>query len=376
MKMRALRILLGVACGGLVGGVATGCGSQDQAGQETAPAEPGNGVYTVQIQSNTVQGLPTCNSALAGETAFVSSPPSLYSCIANNWFPIPCATLLSGAVAYASTTKTLWACTQGAWTQISIPQGPQGPAGPQGDAGAQGPQGSQGSPGATGAQGPQGPQGDAGATGATGPQGDAGAISLVVQTPIGPGAACEYGGTEIESGVDLNGDGQLESSEVTSISYVCNGAPGEAGAPGAQGTAGTPGSQVQVTAEPPGPNCAAGGERIEIGEVVDGGFQVQQTAYVCNGVSGGGAEAGAGACATGALQCDGQQPEVCGEDGGWESMGPSCTNQTCVAGACVGDCFPSETECTAGPADSAYYLLSTCVDGFYTPPTPVLACPF
>ncbi len=56
---------------------------------------------------------------------------------------------------------------------------------------------------------------------------------------------------------------------------MCNGSPGEAGAPG---------SQAQVTAEPPGSNCAAGGERIDLGVTVNGAFQVQKTAYVCNGV--------------------------------------------------------------------------------------------
>ena len=73
--MRVHRVSLGVVCGGLVGSIAVGCGSQ---GQESSPPAPVNGVYTVQIQSNTVQGLPTCNSALAGQTAFVSSPPALY----------------------------------------------------------------------------------------------------------------------------------------------------------------------------------------------------------------------------------------------------------------------------------------------------------
>jgi hypothetical protein len=40
-----------------------------------------------------------------------------------------------------------------------------------------------------------------------------------------------------------------------------------------------------VVAEPPGPNCPAGGEKIEIGIETDAGFEVQQTAYVCNGTN-------------------------------------------------------------------------------------------
>jgi cysteine-rich repeat protein len=71
--------------------------------------------------------------------------------------------------------------------------------------------------------------------------------------------------------LDENSDGVLEASEISSTSYVCNGAPG---------------SQVRVTPEPPGANCTAGGQRIDIGSLVDGGFQTQQVAYTCNGVSG------------------------------------------------------------------------------------------
>jgi hypothetical protein len=98
-------------------------------------------------------------------------------------------------------------------------------------------------------------------------------VSLVVQTALGAGSTCQYGGTEIQSGLDTNGDGLLGAGEVTSVTYLCNGAPG------------TPGSQVQVTNEPPGSNCPAGGERIDIGTVADGGFVAQQTAYVCNGAA-------------------------------------------------------------------------------------------
>src|ERR1017187_9488369 len=45
-----------------------------------------------------------------------------------------------------------------------------------------------------------------------------------------------------------------------------------------------PGPQLQITPEPPGANCSAGGERIDVGEAGDGGLTVQQTAYICNGL--------------------------------------------------------------------------------------------
>jgi hypothetical protein len=54
---------------------------------------------------------------------------------------------------------------------------------------------------------------------------------------------------------------------------------------------GTPGanSLVKVTAEPPGANCVAGGQRIDVGVDANGNgvldpSEVTQTAYVCNGV--------------------------------------------------------------------------------------------
>jgi hypothetical protein len=105
--------------------------------------------------------------------------------------------------------------------------------------------------------GPQGPEG---------PQGDAGATSLIAQTPIDPGATCPFGGVEIQSGVDTNGNGTLDSSEVESTSILCAG------------------SQVQVTQLQVGdPTCGEGGARIDVGAIVDGSFAIEQTAFVCSG---------------------------------------------------------------------------------------------
>jgi Collagen triple helix repeat (20 copies) len=279
-------------------------------------ATPTSDVYSVTVVASTVSGLPKCTSALYGTTAYVQSPVGLYSCQAGVWVPIPCLTIGAGAVAYASASQTLLACVSGQWTQVVFPQGPQGAPGPKGatgDAGPPGPKGANGATGAIGAMGTTGATGSTGATGATGstgatgatgsqgPKGDAGAVSLVVQVPVSQGAACAYGGTEIESGVDENGNDLLDTSEITSISYVCNGAPGPAGTPGQTGA---PGSQIQVTTEPPGANCAAGGERVDVGvdANADGVLEsdeVQQSAYVCNGMSSG-PEADAGAPDSGA----------------------------------------------------------------------------
>jgi len=68
-----------------------------------------------------------------------------------------------------------------------------------------------------GPAGPQGPQGPEGV-------GEAGLNSLVVIRPLGVGSPpCPAGGEEIDVGLDVNGDGVLEASEITQTANVCNG---------------------------------------------------------------------------------------------------------------------------------------------------------
>jgi len=79
----------------------------------------------------------------------------------------------------------------------------------------------------TGSNGPAGPAGTAGSVGATGATGANGHTTLTVTTQLPVGSvACPTGGVQISEGVDTNGDGSLESSEVTSRSDVCAGPPG------------------------------------------------------------------------------------------------------------------------------------------------------
>ncbi|MFN5207960.1 MAG: hypothetical protein ACK5D8_00585, partial [Bacteroidota bacterium] len=155
-------------------------------------------------------------------------------------------------------------------TGATGPQGPQGPQGNDGAQGAIGPQGPIGLTGATGATGPQGPiglTGPAGATGATGPQGPIGLTgpagatgatgpagangtngsngqnALVKTTNESAGANCATGGVKVEYGLDANGNGTLDASEINAslTKYVCNGAVGATGATGPQGPIGLTG---------------------------------------------------------------------------------------------------------------------------------------
>jgi hypothetical protein len=116
------------------------------------------------------------------------------------------------------------------------PTGAQGIQGVTGSAGATGSTGATGAIGATGSQGTTGPTGAAGANGTTGPTGSIGAQGITGSTgPIGlnalikttsepNGVNCANGGTKIETGVDNNSNGVLDSNEVniSQTQYLCN----------------------------------------------------------------------------------------------------------------------------------------------------------
>src|SRR6185503_8868597 len=87
----------------------------------------------------------------------------------------------------------------------------------------------------------------------TGDPGRPGPGALVAISAEPAGANCPFGGTKIEVGIDTDGDGALDPSEVTATgtSFVCNGA-GKS-------------SLVRTSEEPAGANCPFGGTRIETG---------------------------------------------------------------------------------------------------------------
>ena len=168
-------------------------------------------------------------------------------------------------------------------------------------------------------------------SGDPGDPGDPGLNALVLVTAEPAGANCQFGGQKVETGLDANRDGALDTDEVESTSYVCDGPPGPDGlsylvrtstavgnACEAQGLviqsgldtdrngtlddgevtsetivcAGVEGFDVlvDIAVEAPGVNCSAGGQRLRRGVDRNRSGQldpaeVEDTTYICNPVA-------------------------------------------------------------------------------------------
>jgi hypothetical protein len=101
-------------------------------------------------------------------------------------------------------------------------------------------------------------------------------LTSVITEPAGDN--CENGGVKINTGVDLNGDGTLDTDEITATAYVCNGIDGNSGL-------------IKTTNEAAGINCENGGIKIDSGIDTDGNgtlddTEITATAYVCQGIDG------------------------------------------------------------------------------------------
>jgi len=88
------------------------------------------------------------------------------------------------------------------------------------------------------------------------------------------GANCRDGGSRIDIGLDQDGDGALDPSEITSTSYVCS----------EHGT----NALVATTPEAPGANCPFGGTKLETGLDANGSgtldaseIDADATSFVC-----------------------------------------------------------------------------------------------
>lgn len=102
--------------------------------------------------------------------------------------------------------------------------------------------------------------------------------SLVDIVDEAAGANCAAGGVKINSGLDIDNSGTLDQNEVTSSKYVCNGSDGQT-------------SLLAISDEPSGENCANGGQKIEQGLDLDQSNslspeEVELSRYICNGEDG------------------------------------------------------------------------------------------
>lgn len=122
-----------------------------------------------------------------------------------------------------------------------------------------------------------------GSDGSDGSNGSDGSSSLIATTNEPAGANCANGGQRVDYGIDDDHDATLDVEEIDGTVYVCN---GENGSDGTNGV----GSLLNLTPEPPGGNCQAGGTRVDFG-VDDNGNgtleagEIDGTQYVCNGVN-------------------------------------------------------------------------------------------
>ncbi len=126
--------------------------------------------------------------------------------------------------------------------------------------------------------------------GFNGTNGTNGLSSLTVNVAESASLNCTNGGIKQTTGIDTDANGILNPSEVTSTTYVCNGASGLNGTDGSNGTNGL-NTLLAIAIEPAGLNCSFGGSKTEAGldtnaNGVLGVIEVTTTTYVCNGING------------------------------------------------------------------------------------------
>jgi hypothetical protein len=149
-----------------------------------------------------------------------------------------------------------------------------------------------------------------------GNDGQDGLTALVATVAEPAGANCANGGRKVNVGLDANGNSALDTAEITSSSYICNGASGADGtdgangadgadgangadgadgangADGADGTNGADGSNslIAISAEPAGANCPNGGRKVDVGLDLNNNkaldAEEMTTNYICNGLDG------------------------------------------------------------------------------------------
>lgn len=159
------------------------------------------------------------------------------------------------------------------------------------------------------------------------PPGNDVAIGVLNFAPL---SNCPNGGVTIESGVDSNQDHVIQTSELTSTQFVCNGLNGNDGTNGLNGSDGISNFKalLLISHELPGINCATGGSVVNVGldlnqDNILGRNEITSFNYICNGANGAsGASGNTGA--TGATGLGGPT----GANGATGAAGSNGTNGT------------------------------------------------
>ncbi len=99
------------------------------------------------------------------------------------------------------------------------------------------------------------------------------------------GMHCPAGGLRLSSGPDINRNGVLDPNEVTSLKYVCNGAAGTSGRDGQNSLIVASDVPLGSTACPTGGKAFAIGLDANRNGTLDSG-EIKSTQYVCNGAAG------------------------------------------------------------------------------------------
>ncbi|WP_225413209.1 DUF7151 family protein [Stigmatella hybrida] len=111
--------------------------------------------------------------------------------------------------------------------------------------------------------------------------GQGGKAYVVKMVPEAAGTNCPAGGTAVLGGIDVNADGQFQSTELTATQYVCQAATSLTGA----------NALIRLDVEPSGANCSQGGTAVKSGLDSNGNGtldadEVSNTTFVCNGLTG------------------------------------------------------------------------------------------
>ncbi|HMG90769.1 MAG TPA: hypothetical protein VK589_11945 [Chryseolinea sp.] len=105
-------------------------------------------------------------------------------------------------------------------------------------------------------------------------EGPEGLKSLINISEEAAGSNCAAGGQRLEVGIDKNRDNVLDTNEIESVKYICNGINGLR-------------SLVDVVNEAAGPNCINGGVKLMSGGDTNGNdlleaLEITSTLYICS----------------------------------------------------------------------------------------------